>query len=294
MEPATARIAVRSQRQAMDWSLVLVSQGIESAIEYSEEGAGWGLVVPNPDYGRALSAIRLYRLENRRWPWRRPVFHPGILFDWGSLAWALLLLLFFWLSTQADLKSAGLMDAAAVVRGQWWRLFTAIWLHADLGHLASNATIGLVLLGLAMGLYGTGAGLLAAYLAGTGGNVMAWLLSAEPHCSLGASGMVMGSLGLLAVQSFSLWQRTPHAARYIVSGIVGGVMLFVLMGLTPGTDVLAHLGGFATGLVLGGLLALIPGLAQKAVTNLACGLFFALLVIVPWWFALSRADSFSR
>ena len=64
-------------------------------------------------------------------------------------------------------------------------------------------------------------------------------------------------------------------------------MLFVLLGLTPGTDVLAHAGGFATGLLLGGLLTLIPGLAQKAKTNLLCGFLFALLVIVPWWLALS-------
>jgi membrane associated rhomboid family serine protease len=95
------------------------------------------------------------------------------------------------------------------------------------------------------------------------------------------------------VQSFSLWQRTPHAAKYIVSGIVGGVMLFVLLGLTPGTDVLAHFGGFVAGLVLGGLLALIPNLAQRVAPNLVCGLLFALLVIVPWWFALSRGGSFS-
>jgi len=278
----------------MDWSLVLVSQAIETSIDYSEEGAGWGLVVAGQDYERALQAIRQYRLENRRWPWRREVFRPGLLFDWGSLAWVCLLVFFYWLNTQTDLESAGLMDSVAVRHGQRWRLFTAIWLHADLAHLAANATVGLVLLGLAMGLYGTGAGMLAAYLAGAGGNVIAWLLSAEPHRSLGSSGMVMGSLGLLAVQSFSLWRQTPRAARYIVSGIVGGVMLFVLLGLTPGTDVLAHFGGFATGLLLGGLLTLIPGVAQKNKTNLVCGLVFALLVIVPWCLALSRAGSVSR
>ena len=278
----------------MDWSLVLVSQGIESTIEYSEEGAGWGLLVAGRDYENALNAIHQYRLENRRWPWRQQVFRPGILFDWGSLAWVLLLVLFFWLNARADLQSAGIMDTAAVVGGQWWRLFTAIWLHGDLGHLASNASIGLVLLGLAMGRYGTGAGLLAAYLTGAGGNLIAWLLSSEPHRSLGASGMVLGSLGLLAVQSFSLWRQTPHAAKYIISGVVGGVMLFVLLGLTPGTDVMAHFGGFATGLLLGGLLTLIPGVAQKARTNLLCGFCFALLVIWPWWLALSRAGSASR
>ena len=288
MEPATARISARSRQQAMDWSLVLVSQGIETAIDYSEDGAGWGLLIVEQDYERALTAIRQYRLENRRWLWRQEVFRPGLLFDWGSLAWVCLLVFFYWLNTRTDLQSAGIMDSGAVLRGQWWRLFTAIWLHGDIAHLAANATIGLVLLGLAMGLYGTGAGLLAAYLAGAGGNIIAWLLSAELHRSLGSSGMVMGSLGLLAVQSFSFWRQTPRAGKYIVSGIFGGVMLFVLLGLTPGTDVLAHFGGFATGLVLGGILTLIPGVAQKAKTNLVCGLLFALLVIVPWCLALSK------
>ena len=38
-----------------------------------------------------------------------------------------------------------------------------MWLHADVGHFATNATFGLVLLGLVMGRYGTGVGLLAAH-----------------------------------------------------------------------------------------------------------------------------------
>ena len=92
----------------------------------------------------------------------------------------------------------------------------------------------------------------------------------------------------------SFWRQTPHAAKYILSGIVGGVMLFVLLGLTPGTDVLAHFGGFATGLLLGGLLALVPDVAQKAAANLVCGLLFALLVIVPWWLALTSASTAFR
>ncbi len=207
------------------------------------------------------------------------------------MAWALLAALFFWLSAHADLQTAGLMDGAAVAQGQWWRLFTAIWLHGDLAHLATNATTGLLLLGLAMGRYGTGAGLLAAYLAGAAGNLLAGLLSLHTHRSLGASGMVMGSLGLLAVQSFSLWRQTPHARKLILGGVCGGVMLFVLLALTPGTDVMAHLGGFAGGLLLGSLLNLVPTIAQPPRANLLCGLVFALLVIGPWWLALRLAAS---
>jgi len=270
----------------MDWSLVLVSQGIETTIDQASDGSGWGLLVAGPDYGPAIKVIRQYHLENRGWPWQQQVFRPGFLYDWGALAWALLAGLFFWLGTTTDLKTAGLMDGTAVAHGQWWRLFTAMWLHADLAHLATNATLGLVLLGLTMGRYGTGVGLLAAYLAGAGGNLLAGLITLQTHRSLGASGMVMGSLGLLAVQSLSLWRQTPHAMRFIVSGLCGGVMLFALFALTPGTDVMAHLGGFVCGLLLGALFNLVPPIAQKPVANLLGGLVFALLVIVPWWAAL--------
>src|SRR5512144_2663133 len=132
MDTMTARIPVRSERQAMEWSLVLVSQGIETAIERSDEGTGWGLLVASNDFERAVRTLRQYRIENRGWPWQQPVFRPGWLFDWGSLAWALLAGLFFWLGTRSDLQSVGLMDSGAVAHGQWWRLFTAIWLHGDL------------------------------------------------------------------------------------------------------------------------------------------------------------------
>jgi rhomboid protease GluP len=289
MDLETSRIVAHSRRQAMDWSLVLLSQGIEPTIDYSEEGAGWGLLVEAADYERALAAIRQYRVENRGWPWQQRVFQPGFLFDWGSLAWVGLISVFYWLSeTQSGLKTAGVMDSTAVGHGQWWRLFTAMWLHADLGHLGANASIGLVLLGLTMGRYGTGVGLLASYLAGAGGNVLAGLVSAGPHLSLGASGLVMGSLGLLAVQSFTLWKANPHAAKLMLSGVFGGVMLFVLLGLSPGSDLLAHFGGFVSGLVLGAMLSGVAGVAQKGRLNFAAGLVFVALVVWPWWLALSR------
>jgi rhomboid protease GluP len=272
----------------MDWSLVLLSQGIEPTIVRPDEelGLGWGLVVASEAHEQALHAIRQYQHENRGWPWQQKIFRPGIIFDWGSLAWALLLILFFAINNRQDLSSPGIMEGNAVARGQWWRLFTAVWLHADLGHLASNATFGFLLLGFVMGQYGTGAGLLAAYIAGAGGNVFAWLSSSTPHNSLGASGMVMGALGLLAAHSFSLWRTTPHAPKFILSGIVGGIMLFILLGTAPNTDIAAHAGGFGAGLALGIILTLLRVSSEKPKLNALAGFFFAALVIVPWWLAL--------
>lgn len=288
-QPIDALIPARSRRQAMDWSLVLASQGIEHVIAPGE-ATGWTLAVAEADHEKALTHIRLYRLENRYWHWRRMVFQPGLFFDWTCLVWVLLTVIFFWWSAdRADVRRLGMMDVAAVTHGEWWRLFTATWLHADLAHLAMNAIFGFLFLGLVMGRYGPGLGLLAAYLAGAGGNVADWLVYEESQRSLGASGVVMGALGLLSIQSFAfLKRRNSNTFRLYAGGIAGGVLLFVSIGVSPEADVVAHFGGFITGLVLGSLLSLAPRLGQRPQINLAAGMLYAALVILPWWWGLTR------
>jgi membrane associated rhomboid family serine protease len=273
----------------MDWSLVLASQGIEHRIDRGEE-TGWTLAVAGADHEKALTHIHQYRLENLHWRWRRPVFQPGLFFDWSSLAWVLLIIFFYgWSEARADLRMLGRMDGTALAHGEWSRLFTATWLHADLAHLAANAVFGFLFLGLVMGRYGPGVGLLAAYLAGWGGNVLAWLVYDQTQHSLGASGVVMGALGLLAIQSFALLKRrSANAIRLFAGGILAGVLLFVFLGTSPGTDIVAHLGGFITGLLLGLLLALTPKIVHRPQVNLAAGMLFAVFVILPWWRALTR------
>jgi len=273
----------------MDWSLVLASQGIEHAIA-QDEVAGWTLVVSAADHENALAQIHKYRLENRHWRWRRPVFQPGFFFDWSSLAWASLVIFFYgWSEANRDFRPAGIMDSAALAHGAWWRLFTATWLHADIAHLAANVVFGFLFLGLVMGRYGPGVGLLAAYLAGVGGNIFAWLVYDETHRGLGASGVVTGALGLLAIQSWPLLKRPNSITwRIFAGGIGAGLMLFVFLGTSPGTDVVAHFGGFITGLLIGSLLTLVPQLDRRTRVNLAAGIAFAVLVILPWWCALQQ------
>lgn len=285
LEPEKPRIPARSRRQAMDWSLVLVSQGIETAIERNE--AGWELLVPVGEYEHALAVIHLYRQENRHWPWQQRLFKAGLLFDWSCLSWLILLLFFAWLDYQFNLKSKAVLSIGAVHQGQWWRIFTAIWLHADWGHLASNAAVGCLLLGSVLGRFGTGAGLLASYLAGALANALECLLMENSRHSLGASGMVMGSLGILASQSSYLWRFKPYGRRYLLTSVAAGVMLFILFGLAPETDVIAHLGGFLSGLAVGGLLSFSRKAAHNQSVNFAASLMFIALVVIPWWKALS-------
>ena len=244
----------------MDWSLVLASQGIEAMIERHPETGAWWLAVTPDEHGRAMEAIRQFRLENRGWGWRRELVWPGVFFHWGALLWCWLLILIHWLAEALGtrLEDLGAMSSVAVARGEWWRTVTAVGLHADVGHLAANAATGLVVFGFAMARFGAGWAMLGGLAAGVAGNVAGAFLHAKPFVGLGASGMVMGGLGMLSAQSaFLLWQ-SPKALRQIAGGLGTGFLLFILVGMNPASDVIAHAGGFLAGVVIGGLLALLP------------------------------------
>ena len=271
----------------MDWGLVLASQEIETEISRGDEG--WGLWIDSRDHDRALAAIQQYSLENRGWKWRHRLPGSGLLFHWGSLIWGLAMISFYFWSTTLfpGLRTAGVMDSEAFAAGQWWRLFTAITLHGGLSHVLASVTTGCLLLGLAMARYGAGAAVLAAYLAGAGGNAAGLFFYPGVHRGLGASGMVMGALGLLAVQSFSLWRKYPPAAKILLRAGAAAILMLVLIGFSPGTDIIAHVGGFVAGAILGCALTFLrPSILQDTFVNLGCGLVLAVAVVLTWWLAI--------
>lgn len=283
--PGHTRIPTRTRRRTLDWGLVLMSQGIAATLDDGQEGAGWGLWVPTPEYPAALQAIRLYQSENRHWHWRLPGAGASYPFDGKVVAWGLLLVAMHGLTRAArpELSLAGRMDSAAVWAGQWWRLFTAMLLHGDVAHLASNLCFGLIFLGLAMGRYGSGVGLLASYLAGALGNLAGLMVYRVPHFGLGASGMVMGGLGLLAAQSWTRPLEIKAAQRQALRQLLAGVLLLVLFGLSPESDVLAHVTGFAAGLGLGSAWLRVPPGRRTATADTAAALIFVGLLIGTGW-----------
>ncbi len=287
--PALAEIPAYSRRQAMDWSLVLASQGIEATIERSPERERWLLRVPPDQLARAQDSIRLYRAENRGWNWRKELPGADLELHWGAVVFCVLLALIHSLGAyQAPLLPVqGAMDSLKVLDGQWWRLFTAVFLHGDLAHLMANVTFGLLVLGLAMGRFGAGLTLLATLLAGAAGNVAGLALYSRPYVGLGASGMMMGALGILAMHSISLWRSNPKAARYVLSGVGAGILIFVMFGVSPNSDVLAHFAGFVAGLILGALLSVLPArwIRNRPVDRFAL-IFFVTFSALAWTLAL--------
>lgn len=287
MQPASVLIETRSKAQALDWSLVLISQGIESVLSRREDDAMWLLEIAGEDEPSARQSLAAYERENAT-TWKTELPGSGLLFDARALFWWAAIILFYWWEsrTSLDLRGVGAVDSLAVSRGEWWRLFTAVTLHADVAHLAANVSIGFIFLGLAMGAFGAGNALFLALLAGALGNLATFVVHAgEPFRSLGASGMVMGALGLVTAQSMAI-ARHERRALLIGRGVMAGCLLVVLLGFSPRSDVIAHVGGFIAGILLGAPVMACRTRARRRVTDIASAFSAMMLVAGVWWLAL--------
>jgi membrane associated rhomboid family serine protease len=276
-------ISARSKKQAMDWSLVLASQGIAAIINRTENG--WELIVERNELQRAEAAIDQYITENRRWQWRRELPGVDLMFHWGAAWWVFGIVAFYYWSTVRfpAMKSAGMVENDAVRHGQWWRLFTAVTLHENPAHLIGNATTGFLLLGLVMARYGQGIGLLTAFMAGVAGNCAGALIYPANYGSLGASGMVTGALGMLTVQSFAHWRQSRFAAPFLSRAIAGGCLILVLIGFSPEADKVAHVAGFLAGAIFGAPLTLAPpAFLHRRAPNIISDLLLGAIVTMTW------------
>ena len=126
---------------------------------------------------------------------------------------------------------------------QYYRAFTAMWLHASFEHIFFNM-ITLLIVGPALEVLLGKVRFVALYLlAGLGGSVGSYLLGPHNELGVGASGAIMGVLGAYIV--VGLRRRLPVAPVAIL------LVLNLALGFTGNTDWRAHLGGLVVGGVLG-------------------------------------------
>jgi membrane associated rhomboid family serine protease len=136
----------------------------------------------------------------------------------------------------------GLWPHAVHADNQYYRAFTAMWLHADFLHIAGNM-VALLIVGPALEVQLGKARFVALYLiAGLGGSVGSYLLSQPNVVGIGASGAIMGVMGAYVV--LGIRRRLP------IAPVVALIVLNLLIGFSGNIDWRAHLGGLATGAAL--------------------------------------------
>jgi rhomboid protease GluP len=135
-----------------------------------------------------------------------------------------------------------------IANGEYWRLITPIFLHANLLHLGFNSYFLYVMGPRVEGAFGNVRFLLIYLLAGISGAVLSFILSVNP--SIGASGALFGLLGALLAMLYR--NRSVLAGtRERIMSILQVVGINLLIGLSPGIDNWGHVGGLIGGLVIG-------------------------------------------
>jgi rhomboid protease GluP len=269
-------------------ALVLIAMSISCLL--IRRPWGIGLLVPVREAHRAEEELTAYTTENEPQPAATTPFTLSRIFDGTLIAAALIVLVQMaaergWFG--ADWYQAGAANAGLIAGGEWWRAFTALGLHGDLGHLLSNVVFGGVLGLVVSTTLGAGLGWLSIVLSGGIGNLVASAFRSAEHTSIGASTAVFGALAIVAALA---WQRQtvtgPGLRRWAPLG--AALMLLVFMGVGgERTDIGAHFAGFAVGGIFGFLLHQLSGWIPKGWrAQLAYGGTAAALFLVPWLVAL--------
>jgi rhomboid protease GluP len=141
----------------------------------------------------------------------------------------------------------GQVNELVLYHGFYWQLFTAIFVHVSIVHLAGNMFF-LLIFGLrAEEIFTDEEYLLIYLLSGLAGNLLT-LLFGPDMISAGASGAIFGLFGACTI----------YIRRAIGQSIISALLFgFFLLLISSGQEVniLAHAGGLAAGLLIGYLLA---------------------------------------
>lgn len=162
-------------------------------------------------------------------------------------------------SIETLLALGGLNRMLISASGEWYRVFTAPLLHADIAHIACNG-VALLLVGLFLERLIGRAWFLAVFLIGAlGGSLLSLALNTPSVTSVGASGAIMALFAAGFTSSYHLPAGTK--ARKNIQARSLRVLVPSLLPLATGSggaviDYGAHIGGAVAGAAVAGLLLL--------------------------------------
>ena len=131
-----------------------------------------------------------------------------------------------------------------VLKGEIYRFFSAIFIHANLVHLGSNVLF-LIIFGIRLEELKSTPYLIVGFIfCGLVGNVasLIWFMLEATTTSVGSSGAIFGLLGIV---SFLVKGKTKHERRQSLYALI----IFFLITIGQDTNFIAHLFG-----LLGGIL----------------------------------------
>lgn len=148
----------------------------------------------------------------------------------------------YFLSTMFGFIDDFAVNRYYIINGEYYRLFTGMFLHANLFHLIFNC-YALYIIGMQLESFlGKWRYIIVYLLSGLAGSALSIFMSTG--FSVGASGAIFGLLGSLLY--FGYHYRV-YLETVVKSQIIPLIVLNLLIGLMPGIDNWAHIGGLIGG-----------------------------------------------
>lgn len=248
--------------QAHEYGLVILAMG-EACWVAQLDGRDDFLLFSEPGAAtRIITELSAYDLEQEvpvtRISTEQEHFRYPAGWDVAGIWVFVLLIVFYWQNKAPEFVDHATSSSIGLIQNhEWWRPFTALFLHADTQHLLGNILSGMLFGSFVSRLLGPWRGWALILVCGTLGNtISSALVYPDQFVSLGASTAVFGALGILSGLGFSslLKSRLRLPLAKTTAPLLAGIVLLGLMGSgTPGgnTDVLGHVFGFTSGLVAG-------------------------------------------
>lgn len=181
-------------------------------------------------------------------PANPPVFHPYVTYILIGIC-VVMYLLQVGVGYIFNIDITGALDKnnSLIVQGQIWRLFTPIFLHGSILHIAFNMYALFYFGRMIERHYGWMRYIALFILSGFAGNVISFMFS--PYQSLGSSTSIFGLLGAVGVLIYQNRAVFGPIARRALSEMVIIAVINLIIGLTPGSgiDNWGHIGGLVGG-----------------------------------------------
>ncbi len=252
-----------TQTLAQEYVVVVLAMGQPCMLQPDPDAGGFLLLVESDHAALITAEIAAYDEEQHTQTRTRPITEREIFrhsAGWPAYGiWLLVLVLVFLrqlddpgFTSRFSSSSQGLF-----IDHQWWRPFTALFLHGDTGHLVGNLLSGMLFGTFVSRLIGPLRGWALILASGTAGNFLTCSLVWPQHFeSIGASSAVFGALGILTGLGIATLVHAPVKLPWLrlAGPLLAGIVLLGWLGAgVPGdnTDVLGHVFGFSTGLAAG-------------------------------------------